>query len=67
MDEIQRKCLTTAQEGHNLLITGQAGTGKTKIIKTIIATLKQQGKKVMVTAPTGLAANLYEGGCTIHR
>lgn len=46
----------------NLFITGQAGTGKSTLLKLFTSTTK---KKVVVTAPTGVAA-LQAGGQTIH-
>jgi ATP-dependent DNA helicase PIF1 len=46
----------------NLFITGQAGTGKSTLLKLFTKTTK---KKVVITAPTGVAA-LQAGGQTIH-
>jgi len=61
----QKRALELARKGHNLFITGGAGTGKTFILKEIIRELEDKGKHVAVTASTGVATvNL--GGCTIH-
>ena len=36
----QQAILKFAAEGHNLLITGQAGVGKSEVVKRTIATLR---------------------------
>ncbi len=51
--------------GHNVLLTGQAGSGKTFVLNQFIQEAKEQGKVVAVTATTGLAAT-HLGGSTIH-
>lgn len=51
--------------GHNVLLTGQAGSGKTFLLSEFIRRAKAQGKSVAVTATTGLAAT-HLGGSTIH-
>ncbi len=50
------------QTQQNLFLTGKAGTGKTTLLKEIIATTH---KNCVVVAPTGIAA-LNAGGVTIH-
>ena len=52
-------------EGHNVLLTGQAGAGKTYVLNEFIRRVKKDGKHVAVTATTGLAAT-HLGGSTIH-
>ncbi len=58
------------KEGANLLITGQGGTGKTHLIKRIVASIQRKfpygGSKFAVTATTGCAALLIDG-TTFHR
>ncbi len=49
----------------NVFITGKAGTGKTTLLKEIVKSLRDQNKKVVVLAPTGVAAK-NAGGQTIH-
>lgn len=49
--------------GHNVLLTGRAGTGKTTLIKDFVAST---AKRVVLAAPTGVAA-LHLGGYTLHR
>ena len=51
---------------HNVLILGQAGTGKTELIKDYANKLRKQGKTVQITAPTGIAA-LNVNGITVHK
>lgn len=46
----------------SFFLTGKAGTGKTTFIKQLVQTIK---KKIIVIAPTGIAA-LNVGGVTIH-
>lgn len=50
------------KEGHNLFITGRAGTGKSTLLQLLRNTTK---KKMVVLAPTGIAA-LNVNGQTIH-
>lgn len=59
----QKEALKAMKNGDNLLITGEAGTGKSFIIQKFINETK---KSVIVTAPTGLAA-INIGGATLHR
>lgn len=50
------------QTNKSIFLTGKAGTGKTTLLKEIIATTH---KNTVVVAPTGIAA-LNAGGVTIH-
>ena len=55
-----------------LLITGGPGTGKTTILKGLLALMGQMGMKCLLAAPTGRAAKRLtevtgEEACTIHR
>lgn len=54
-------------EGHNVIILGQAGVGKTHLIKQLAMCLKEREKKVIMTATTGLASTLLPQGQTIHK
>lgn len=50
------------QTKRSVFLTGKAGTGKTTLLRKIVATTH---KKTVVVAPTGIAA-LNAGGVTIH-
>jgi Cdc6-like AAA superfamily ATPase len=60
MDEDQKSDFNLAINGHNLLITGQGGTGKSFPVKIIIKHLRTQvNKKVAIVCSTGIAATNY--------
>ncbi len=61
----QELALEILLAGHSALLTGPAGSGKTYLLNQFIAHSKNAGKKVAVTATTGLAAT-HLGGNTIH-
>lgn len=60
MNNKQYNALRLATLGHNLFLTGAAGTGKSYVLKHIIKSLKQT-KHVAVTASTGTSAFLIDG------
>lgn len=62
----QQKALDCCLDGKNIFITGGGGVGKTYLIHKIVDCLKESGRSVMLTAPTGRAAQLI-GGATCHR
>ncbi len=49
----------------NIFLTGKAGTGKTYQIQKFVEKMKEEGKVVLVSAPTGTAA-VNAGGETAH-
>ena len=51
--------------GHNIFLTGQAGSGKTYLLNRYIEYLKQRNIPVAITASTGIAAT-HMNGMTIH-
>lgn len=55
--------LSRADAGQNLFLTGQAGTGKSTLLRQWLAA---GGRDADVVAPTGIAA-LNIGGMTLHR
>jgi ATP-dependent DNA helicase PIF1 len=61
-DECQA-AIELIEEGHNVFITGAAGTGKSTLLQHIRSTTN---KSCVVLAPTGVAA-LNVGGQTIHK
>lgn len=63
-DIYAEKALELVRQGKCFFITGKAGTGKTTLLRRIVADC--QGKKnVVVVAPTGVAAR-NANGVTIH-
>lgn len=68
----QEEAIKTVNNNNVCVITGGPGTGKTTIIKFIIDLYKNEGKKVVLCAPTGRAAKRMseatgEEATTIHR
>ena len=62
-----RRFLNLALEGHNVVLLGLAGTGKTSVLKRLIQLLKTE-KKVTVTSSSGISALLLDMGqklCTL--
>lgn len=61
----QELALEILMSGESVLLTGPAGSGKTYVLNEFIKQARAAGKKVAVTATTGLAAT-HLGGNTIH-
>lgn len=61
----QKQALGIMAAGHSVFLTGPAGSGKTYALNQFIRYARANGKKVAVTASTGLAAT-HLGGSTIH-
>lgn len=61
----QAKALAHLLAGRNVLLTGPAGSGKTYLLNQFIKQSRADGKKVAITASTGIAAT-HLGGTTIH-
>ena len=63
------EAISLAVDGHNIIITGQAGTGKSFLLIQIANQLAEKGKIVQKAASTGLAASIIAedtGACTLH-
>lgn len=56
LSQRQKEAIEAINENNVCIITGGPGTGKTTIIKTVIDLYEEQGKKVVLCAPTGRAA-----------
>jgi len=69
MDEDQEQVLQAILSGHNLLLTGQAGTGKSYVIKSAVKLLRKRGDNVALTCSTGIATSVFEeeNACTLHK
>lgn len=65
LNDDQNAALDLVSTGNSILITGEAGTGKSYIIQKIIDQCNKIDRIVAVTAMTGTAASLI-GGKTVH-
>lgn len=61
----QAYALEILKTGVNVFLTGEPGSGKTHTINQYVAWLRTQGRKVAMTASTGIAAT-HINGMTIH-
>lgn len=61
----QQEFIDNVLNGKNVFLSGKAGTGKSFVVKEVIKLLKENDKKVVALAPTGIAANNINGQ-TIH-
>jgi len=61
----QNEAIEIIMKGHNVFLTGAAGAGKTWVLNKCIENLKEKGKKIAITATTGIAATHIDG-ITIH-
>lgn len=62
---IQKEAMELLKLGHNVFLTGAAGSGKTYVLNEYIMHLRAHDVRVAVTASTGIAAT-HLGGQTIH-
>ena len=67
MNEKQSEAVDVAVKGHNLLLLGAAGTGKSFVVKEIEKQLSGLGRKVQITCSTGIACQVYKNALTIHK
>jgi exodeoxyribonuclease V alpha subunit len=68
----QREAVTRALQRGIVVITGGPGTGKTTIVKVLLAAARQLGQRWKLAAPTGRAARRLSEACgqgasTLHR
>lgn len=61
----QKKVINSFLNGENLLIVGQAGTGKSAVIQEIHRLAKSDGKTIGITSTTGVSAYNIKGK-TLH-
>ena len=64
----QTEVFQFAKSGHNLLVTGQAGTGKSRVVAAIRDDCQQRGLRVSVICSSGIACQVYDAGVasTVH-
>ncbi len=61
----QDQALKIMESGVNVFLTGAPGAGKTYTLNKFISQIEKSGKRVAITASTGIAAT-HIGGLTIH-
>jgi len=61
----QNEFLERAMNGESLYLTGKAGTGKSTVVRELQRRLREEKRKFIAIAPTGIAANNIDGA-TIH-
>ncbi len=61
----QQEALDILKLGHNVYLTGSAGSGKTYVLNQYINYLRERDIEVGITASTGIAAT-HMNGVTIH-
>jgi Cdc6-like AAA superfamily ATPase len=64
----QKNFLKFILAGHNVLVTGQAGAGKSEVVRESIKRLNEARKNVAVVCSSGIACQVYERGVasTVH-
>ena len=64
----QAEALQFVSAGHNLLITGQAGVGKSRLVASIVKNCDSRNLKVAVFCSSGIACTVYGSGLasTVH-
>lgn len=68
LNKKQQQTVDLIQSGVNVFLTGDAGTGKTTVIQQSVKGLEKDGKNVVITATTGIAAdNIGMGAVTVHK
>lgn len=70
MDVYQEAARQSVLSGHNVFLCGQAGTGKTFLVKQLFNDLVEMGKACVITCTTGIACAQYtrdHRAMTLHR
>ena len=58
----QTEVFQFAKSGHNLLVTGQAGTGKSRVVNAISDDCQQLDLRLSVICSSGIACLVYDPG-----
>jgi ATP-dependent DNA helicase PIF1 len=61
----QENAIQLMLEGHNVFLTGEPGAGKTYTLNKFTEYSRQLGKRIAITASTGIAASHIDG-VTVH-
>lgn len=59
LSDEQRQALDIVMEGHNLYVGGQAGCGKSYLVRKIAGWAASVGRASAVTCTTGIACSNY--------
>ena len=65
LNDEQKEVFKKLKNGENTFITGNAGTGKSYLVRAFAKWCDENGKTLVKTAPTGVAA-IEIGGATLH-
>lgn len=59
LDASQARCFSAAMNENNplILIQGPPGTGKTRVLECVVRSLCEQGRRVLITAPSNTAVD----------
>jgi len=66
MNTQQKQAIDLAIAGHNLVILGSAGTGKSFVLREIKESLLSLGKSVKLCCSTGIACSVLDEASTVH-
>ncbi|XP_053390292.1 ATP-dependent DNA helicase pif1-like [Mercenaria mercenaria] len=68
LTDLQKEALDRISEGHSLVLTGQAGTGESFLLKRAVHLLKQMKKCVSLLCTTGIGCLQYTdlNATTVH-
>lgn len=63
----QENIIKAAEEGHNLFISGKAGTGKSFVVSHILKSLRRLGREVVVVCASGISCSVFDDAAkTVH-
>lgn len=54
----QYNIIKIAEAGHDILVTGQAGTGKSHLVRALYSHLHRKGRKVAIVCASGIAGTV---------
>ena len=66
LNEDQISILNLIASGHNLSVQGQAGTGKSVLLKKVATTIESAGRFVTISGSTGISASQFPNAVTLH-
>ena len=68
LNDEQASVLQFVSQGHNCMITGQAGVGKSRVVRSILQDCREKNLTVAVVCSSGIACKVYANGIasTVH-